>query len=84
MTQLPLGVVGVAVGTALIINLRMMLYSAALAPAYGQFSKRWRFGLAALLVAQLNGEATEARQILVRPELHVRGSTGPAPILSAS
>ncbi|MCB0130664.1 MAG: LacI family DNA-binding transcriptional regulator [Caldilineaceae bacterium] len=39
---------------------------------------------AALLVAQLNGEATEARQILVRPELHVRGSTGPAPILSAS
>ena len=43
----------VAVGTALIINLRMMLYSAALAPAYGQFSKRWRFGLAALMVDQV-------------------------------
>ncbi|MCB0070325.1 MAG: LacI family DNA-binding transcriptional regulator [Caldilineaceae bacterium] len=33
---------------------------------------------AASLIAQLEGTATTPRQILVRPQLHVRGSTGPA------
>ena len=42
----------IAVGTALIINLRMVLYSAALAPAYGAFSRAWRFGLAHLITDQ--------------------------------
>ena len=42
----------IAVATALIINLRMMLYSAALAPAYSQFPRPWRFGLAAVIVDQ--------------------------------
>lgn len=42
----------IAIGTALIINLRMMLYSAALAPAYAGFSRAWRFGLALLMVDQ--------------------------------
>jgi len=42
----------VAVGTALIINLRMVLYSAALAPAYGAFSRGWRYGLAHLITDQ--------------------------------
>jgi predicted branched-subunit amino acid permease len=42
----------IAIGTALIINLRMVLYSAALAPAYGAFSRAWRFGLAHLITDQ--------------------------------
>ena len=41
-----------AVGTALVINARMGLYSAALAPAFRQFPKLWRFGLPALMVDQ--------------------------------
>jgi predicted branched-subunit amino acid permease len=42
----------VAVATALIINLRMVLYSAALAPAYSAFSRTWRYGLASVIVDQ--------------------------------
>ncbi len=42
----------VAVGTALIINLRMTLYSASLAPAFREFPARWRFPLAHLFTDQ--------------------------------
>ena len=42
----------IAVGTAIVINLRFMLYSAALAPAFGEFPTRWRFGLPYLLTDQ--------------------------------
>ena len=42
----------VAVATALIINLRMVLYSAALAPAYSRFPRGWRYSLAHLITDQ--------------------------------
>lgn len=42
----------VAVGTVLVINARHALYSAALAPAFAQFPKRWRFTLPYLLTDQ--------------------------------
>lgn len=42
----------VAVGTALVINARFALYSAALAPAFAQFPKRWRFTLPYLMTDQ--------------------------------
>jgi predicted branched-subunit amino acid permease len=42
----------VAVGTALAINARFVLYSAALAPAFGAFSTRWRVGLPHLMTDQ--------------------------------
>ncbi|MEZ5167584.1 MAG: AzlC family ABC transporter permease [Acidimicrobiales bacterium] len=41
-----------AVGTALVINLRFALYSASLAPAFREFPARWRFPLAHLLTDQ--------------------------------
>ncbi|MEM1334613.1 MAG: AzlC family ABC transporter permease, partial [Actinomycetota bacterium] len=40
------------VGTALLINARFVLYSTALAPAFGQFPTRWRFTLPYLLTDQ--------------------------------
>lgn len=42
----------VAVGTALVINLRFSLYSAALAPAFSEFPTGWRLGLPVLLTDQ--------------------------------
>jgi len=42
----------VAIGTALAINARFILYSATLAPAFGEFPPRWRFGLAHLMTDQ--------------------------------
>ncbi|MGI9603735.1 MAG: AzlC family ABC transporter permease [Acidimicrobiales bacterium] len=42
----------VVVSTGLIINARFALYSAALAPAFAEFPRRWRFGLAYLLTDQ--------------------------------
>ena len=42
----------VAVGTALVINLRFTLYSASLAPAFREFRMRWRLGLAYLMTDQ--------------------------------
>lgn len=42
----------VAVGTALVINARFLLYSAALAPSFAEFTPRWRFGLAHLMTDQ--------------------------------
>ena len=42
----------VAVGTALIINLRMALYSASLASAFREFPARWRFTLPHLITDQ--------------------------------
>ena len=42
----------VAVGTALVINLRFVLYSAALTPAFSEFPVRWRFGLPYLMTDQ--------------------------------
>ncbi len=42
----------IAVGTALVINARFALYSAALAPAFSQFPRRWRWTLPYLLTDQ--------------------------------
>lgn len=42
----------VAVGTALVINLRFFLYSASLAPSFREFPTGWRFGLSYLLTDQ--------------------------------
>jgi predicted branched-subunit amino acid permease len=42
----------VAIGTALIINLRMALYSASLAPSFREFPARWRFPLAHIITDQ--------------------------------
>ena len=42
----------IAVGTALVINARFLLYSAALAPSFAEFPPRWRFGLAHLMTDQ--------------------------------
>ena len=42
----------IAVGTALVINLRFALYSATLAPDFRAFPARWRFPLAFLLTDQ--------------------------------
>jgi predicted branched-subunit amino acid permease len=40
------------VGTALVINARLMMYSGALAPAFSQFPRRWRIPLAHLMTDQ--------------------------------
>jgi predicted branched-subunit amino acid permease len=42
-----------AVGTALVINLRFAMYSGALAPSFSQFPTRWRVGLAFLMTDQI-------------------------------
>ncbi|MGI9579248.1 MAG: AzlC family ABC transporter permease [Microthrixaceae bacterium] len=42
----------VAIGTALAINARFMLYSAALAPAFSEFPSRWRITLPHLMTDQ--------------------------------
>lgn len=42
----------IAVGTALIINLRFAMYSAALAPAFGPFPRRWQLTLPYLMTDQ--------------------------------
>lgn len=43
----------IAVGTALVINLRFALYSASLTPAFSQFPMRWRLGLAYFMTDQV-------------------------------
>jgi predicted branched-subunit amino acid permease len=42
----------VVIGTALVINSRLALYSAALAPAFAGFERRWRWSLPYLLTDQ--------------------------------
>ncbi len=42
----------VVVGTALVINARLMMYSGALAPAFSRFPSRWRIPLAHLMTDQ--------------------------------
>ncbi len=42
----------VAVGTSLIINARLILYSAALAPSFQDFPRRWRLGLGYMMTDQ--------------------------------
>jgi len=42
----------VAVGTALVINLRFVLYSAALTPSFSEFPAKWRFALPYLMTDQ--------------------------------
>lgn len=49
------GTVAIAVLSALIVNARFALYSAALAPMFGRFSRRWRWGLAYLVSDQTVG-----------------------------
>jgi branched chain amino acid efflux pump len=53
----------IAVGTALIINLRLALYSASLAPDFREFPNRWRYPLAQLIVDQ-----TTVTALLVYPD----------------
>ena len=43
----------VAVGTALVINTRFVMYSAALAPSFAEFPARWRIPLAHLMTDQV-------------------------------
>ncbi len=45
--------IAMAVGTALIINLRMMMYSAALAPAIARFGRGWRVAAPYAITDQL-------------------------------
>ena len=45
--------IAIAVGTALIINLRMMMYSAALAPAIARFGRGWRVAVPYAITDQL-------------------------------
>ena len=42
----------IAVGAALVINMRFLLYSASLAPSFRDFAPGWRFGLTYLLTDQ--------------------------------
>ncbi|MFT5203854.1 MAG: putative branched-subunit amino acid permease [Candidatus Aldehydirespiratoraceae bacterium] len=42
----------IAIATGLVINLRLALYSASLAPSFRDFPTRWRFPLATLVVDQ--------------------------------
>ena len=42
----------VVIGAGLVINLRFSLYSAALAPSFSTFGRRWRYGLAYLMTDQ--------------------------------
>ncbi len=49
------GTVLVAVLSALVVNARFALYSAALAPMFGRFTRRWRYGLAWLVSDQTVG-----------------------------
>ena len=44
-----------AVSTALVINLRFVMYSAALAPSFSQYPARWRLPLAYLMTDQASG-----------------------------
>lgn len=49
----------VAIVTAILINARMALYSAALAPVWAGFPRRWRLGLAYILTDQLTVTALQ-------------------------
>ncbi len=49
------GAVAIAVLSALIVNARFALYSAALAPMFGRFTPAWRWGLAYLVSDQTVG-----------------------------
>jgi len=42
----------IVVGTALVINARLMMYSGALAPSFSEYPKRWRIPLAHLMTDQ--------------------------------
>lgn len=50
----------VAVGTALVVNLRFLLYSLALAPAFAEFPARWRYSLPYLMTDQAAGASLAA------------------------
>ncbi len=43
----------IAVGTALVINARFVMYSAALAPSFSEHPRRWRFALAVMMTDQV-------------------------------
>jgi len=49
------GTIAIAVLSALVVNARFALYSAALAPMFARFERRWRWGLAYLISDQTVG-----------------------------
>ncbi|MEX1279729.1 MAG: AzlC family ABC transporter permease [Acidimicrobiia bacterium] len=59
----------VAVGTALVINARMLMYSGALAPAFGEFPPAWRFTLPYLITDQAAVTSLLRFETLEDPEL---------------
>lgn len=59
----------VAVGTALVVNARLMMYSGALAPAFREFPVGWRFGLAYLITDQAAVPSILRFETLTDPDL---------------
>lgn len=70
------GTVVIAVLSALVVNARFALYSAALAPMFGRFSRRWRFGLAYLVSDQTVGLYGRGQERWTTPELQQRYMLG--------
>ncbi|WP_062389699.1 AzlC family ABC transporter permease [Demequina iriomotensis] len=70
----------IAVLTALVINARMALYSAALAPVFAAFPRRWRLGLAHLMTDQsavVTLQHAERWPDPVRRRWFIWGASGP-------
>ncbi len=74
------GTVAIAVLSALIVNARFALYSAALAPMFGRFSRPWRWGLAYLISDQTVGLYGRGQERWTTPALqqfYILGITAP-------
>lgn len=70
----------IAVVTALVINARLALYSAALAPVFAAFPLRWRLGLAHLMTDQsavVSLQHADAWPDPVRRRWFIWGASGP-------
>ncbi len=74
------GTIAIAVLSALIVNARFALYSAALAPMFGRFSRPWRWGLAHLISDQTVGLYGRGQERWTTPALqqyYMLGITAP-------
>lgn len=74
------GTIAIAVLSALVVNARFALYSAALAPMFGRFSRPWRWGLAYLVSDQTVGLYGRGQQRWTTPALqqyYMLGVTAP-------
>ena len=74
------GTIAIAVLSALVVNARFALYSAALAPMFGRFSRRWRWGLAYLVSDQTVGLYGRGQERWTTPALqqyYMLGVTAP-------